>query len=63
MANFDMWMSNINALLFANHGFTLEDLPDEPFRDYHDEGLSVKEVVKIMMDNFTCTYQELLGHH
>jgi len=63
MAHFDIWISTINDLLVDNHGFILEDLPDEPFRDYHDEGLSPKDVVKIMMDNFTCTYQELLGHH
>ena len=47
---FKNWLENINALLFADYGFVIEDLPDEPFRDYYDEGLTPKNVVEIMAD-------------
>ena len=46
---FESWMSNVNALLFADTGFVIPDLPDEPFRDYYDDGLFPKDVVEIMI--------------
>jgi len=47
---FENWMKNINARLFSDYGCTIGDLPDEPFRDYYDEGLTPKNVVEIMKD-------------
>jgi hypothetical protein len=48
---FYVWMSNINALLFSDHGFVVEDLPDEPFRDYYEDRLTPSDVVDIMITN------------
>jgi len=46
---FESFMKTVNALLFADTGFVISDLPDEPFYDYYDDGLIPKEVVEIMI--------------
>jgi len=48
---FDKWIESIDALLFANYGVCICDLPDEPFRNYFEDKLSPKNVVDIMVTN------------
>jgi hypothetical protein len=48
--NFTKWLATVNALLFAEIRLQIPDLPDEPFRDYYDDGLEAQEVVAIMID-------------
>ena len=48
--NFNKWLATVNALLFAEIRLQIPDLPDEPFRDYYDDGLEAQEVVAIMID-------------
>ena len=48
--NFNKWLATVNALLFAEIRLQIPDLPDEPFRDYYDDGLEAREVVAIMID-------------
>ena len=49
--NFNKWLATVNALLFADIRLQIPDLPDEPFRDYYDDGLEPQEVVAIMIDH------------
>ena len=49
MATFESFMQIVNALLYADTGFVISDLPDEPFYDYYDDGLEPKDVVEIML--------------
>ena len=49
--SFETWMVNVNCLLFADYGYEISDLPDEPFRDYYDDGTSVQDMVEIMESN------------
>jgi hypothetical protein len=48
--SFETWMDYINYLLFVRHGFEIKDLPDEPFMDYYDDGMTHDEVVDIMVN-------------
>ena len=48
--NFETYMTTINSLLLLNYNMEVQDLPDEPFMDYYDDGLTCTEVVKIMRD-------------
>jgi hypothetical protein len=59
MPSFNSWMKSINTILFNKTGFEISDLPDEPFRDFYDDGLVPSEVVNIMVD----THQWILGCH
>jgi hypothetical protein len=47
--NFTKWLSVVNTNLFAEIKLQIPDLPDEPFRDYYDDGLEPHEVVDIMI--------------
>jgi len=46
--NFKCWIAKVNDILFADTGFVLSDLPDEPFRDYYEDRLQPHNVVNIM---------------
>ena len=59
MTSFNSWMKSINTILLNKTGFEISDLPDEPFRDFYDDGLLPIEVVNIMVD----THQWILGCH
>jgi hypothetical protein len=53
--NFSNWIEQINAILFAKWEVQISDLPDESFRDYHEDGLTPEEVVNIMIEhNIEC---------
>jgi hypothetical protein len=54
MAPFTVWLSHINTVLRAKHGFDIGDLPDEPFYDYYEDNLTPDKVVGIMIQNNMC---------
>jgi hypothetical protein len=37
---FKDWVSQVNRVLLANVGVTLDDLPDCCYRDWYDDGVS-----------------------
>lgn len=51
--SFENWMAAIDTYLMTNYLVELTDFPDEPFRDYHEEGLTPTEVAEIMIENNT----------
>lgn len=51
MATFEAWLDSINTILFETHGVEVEDLADEPFMDYYDDGLEPRDVVDIMLES------------
>ena len=54
MVPFTEWLSHINTVLRAEHGFDIGDLPDEPFYDYYEDNLTPDQVVGIMIQNNMC---------
>ena len=54
MMTFLQWLTTINSVLRAKHGFDIGDLPDEPFYDYYDDNLTPDQVVSIMIQNNMC---------
>ena len=48
---FDQWMESINTILMETHQIEVGDLPDQPFVDYHEEGLEPQDVVNIMLED------------
>jgi len=47
---FEQWMRAINTILMNTHQVEIGDLPDQPFVDYHEDGLEPQDVVKIMVE-------------
>jgi hypothetical protein len=48
---FERWMRAINTILVETHQVEIGDLPDQPFVDYHEEGLEPQDVVNIMLED------------
>lgn len=44
--NFDKWMEKLESLFENMFGFSIYDLPDQPFHSWFDNGLSVGEAIK-----------------
>jgi hypothetical protein len=40
LQTFEQWMKTIDDLLFAETGLNYQDLPDQCFKDWFDEGLT-----------------------
>lgn len=51
-SNFNKWLSYVDAVIFDKLKNEREELPDEDYWANYDKGLSVKEMVKIVVDNF-----------
>jgi hypothetical protein len=49
--SFNEWMDSINTILWNTHEVEVGDLPDQPFVDYHEEGLEPQDVVDIMIED------------
>jgi len=45
------WMAEIDRLMVAEAGVTHNDLPDQPWRDWYDEGLEPEEAVENALDD------------
>jgi len=48
---FEQWMRAINDILMETYQVEVGDLPDQPFVDYHEEGLEPQDVVDIMVED------------
>jgi hypothetical protein len=48
---FEEWMVSINTILTNTYELEVSDLPDQPFIDYHEEGLEPQAVIDIMLDD------------
>jgi hypothetical protein len=48
---FERWMRAINDILMETYQVEIGDLPDQPFVDYHEEGLEPQDVVNIMIED------------
>ena len=48
---FERWMRDINTILMETYQVEVGDLPDQPFVDYHEEGLEPQDVVNIMIED------------
>ena len=43
--SFDAWMALVNQRLIAKCGMSSEDLPDAPYRDWFEDGMTTTEAV------------------
>jgi hypothetical protein len=50
MNNFREWLDELNALVESELVLGIDDLPDMPYRDWFEEGLSADEVFDMMLD-------------
>ncbi len=51
-AEFDAWFAQVNRLhRQATIGFTAEDLPDQPYRDWYDDEVTPAEAVEMLLEN------------
>ncbi|MCI0579950.1 MAG: hypothetical protein L0332_24075 [Chloroflexi bacterium] len=70
--SFAAWMRQVNAAVFARAFVSADDLPDQPYRDWYDDGLSPEEAAGAaledagfdeaqegMSDDFDLFYEEL----
>jgi len=48
---FAEWFKDIDSILEANYGLSVNDLPDCCFRDWFDHGVSVATAAKRVMRN------------
>lgn len=44
---FDRWMSEVDRMFLRKHGVSVYDLPDMPFRDWHDDGILPEDVLDL----------------
>jgi hypothetical protein len=47
---FNVWKGRIDSLLESSIGLTTNDLADEPYKDWFDEGMSAMEVVELIAE-------------
>jgi hypothetical protein len=50
MNNFREWLDELNDLVESELVLGIDDLPDMPYRDWFEEGLSADEVFDLMLD-------------
>lgn len=51
-AVFKDWLKHVDNCVYSNIGYHLTDLPDEDFILNYEHGISVREMVRIVVDNF-----------
>jgi len=57
--NFDIFMFECNKFVRSKIGITAHCLPDAPWRDYHEDGLSVEDACECAM--LDCWADEIPG--
>ena len=50
--SFDAWYKECDGIVSRRFGVGVEDLPDAPWRDYHEDGLSPYWAVKTADENY-----------
>jgi hypothetical protein len=44
--SFDAWYKECDGIVSRRFGVGVEDLPDAPWRDYHEDGLTPSEAIE-----------------
>ena len=47
---FSVWMSKVNRLVEAKFFLGCDDLPDMPYDDWFEDGMSPKEALELMIE-------------
>lgn len=58
--DFYFWIKNTNKLVFDNTNLNLSELPDEPFRNYFNEGLNSKSMADLVINNLNESFNFFL---
>ena len=60
---FEEWMKEVDSHIESECGFTSEDLADQPYRDWYNDGMSSSEAARTTLEqegfpvtNVTITY-------
>jgi len=46
LQTFDGWMKDVNAILFAKYGLLTNDLPDQLYANWYEDGTSPAEAAR-----------------
>lgn len=49
--HFEVWMSEVDAILVGSIGLSSSDLPDQAYRDLYDAGLTPQQTVDDILEN------------
>jgi len=49
--SFEIWLKQVDKILYNNFGFAHDDLPDAMWADYHEDGLSPIEAIDCAVDD------------
>lgn len=55
--DFRDWMIKIDDQIDASLGISIQDLPDQPYRDWFDSGMEISEAIREIMEK---EYPELM---
>jgi len=50
MSPFDLWFRDVDRWLLLRFGFGADDLPDQPWRDWYDDGLSPADAARCALE-------------
>jgi hypothetical protein len=50
MDSFDSWFAKVDANVSATVGLSVSDLPDCPFRDWFEDGISPSEAAEMTLE-------------
>lgn len=51
--NFLIWMTNIEKIVYAKINSQLDDLPDEDYYNYYEDGVTYDNMAKMVIKNNT----------
>ena len=46
----DAWIAEIDKLVLARYGFSVHDLPDQPFSDWYEDGITPEQCIALIDD-------------
>jgi hypothetical protein len=51
MDSFVEWMKKVNRVVVSVAGLSVRDLPDQPFREWFDEGMDAHEAAELTLED------------
>lgn len=48
---FELWLAKVDAAVSAELGLSIDDLPDAPYRDLFDEGLTPEQAAQEVVED------------
>lgn len=51
MSAFAIWMDRVDRIVWSRAGVSIYDLPDCPFRDWHDDERTAREAAEEALEN------------